>query len=775
MIRADVSNAPAPPDPADPGYAVRGWIPLALLAVALIALFHRLLLGEVLFWGLPALQFYPWRAFASAELSAGRLPLWNPYNGAGAPLLANYQSALLYPPNWLHLLIGGPQVMGWLAVAHLFWAGIGMWALTGRLGLPILARGIAVLGYPLSTTLVARLGTSPMIDAAAWLPWLIVAVDALAARPGPARIAPLAGATTMILLAGHAQWAAYSLLLAGAYGLWRIAAGRGSARALLSMAAAVLLGAGLAAAQLIPTAELQRLSQRAGGVDEAFALNFSLAPIALVTFLNPDFFGNPGDGSYTIGGAYFETAAYTGILSVTLALIEVGRLWLARRPGRLRHPAAFFSAAAAISLILAFGQYTPVFPFLYRHVPPFNLFQAPARWLLITAFSVTLLAALTAARWRPGPRARRWARLSVAGGAGIAAAGVLAMRLAGDAAPPVVVGAAAGAFALGALIGAAALIFAVQPAPGTRAGRLWALGVLIVLAADLMWANARSNPTTTADFYAPQAVAESPVRRFWLEADVQEAMFGTFLPLDDYRVTHVQRDAYRRALLPNLNLLDRQPLLNVFDPLRPAWFERYVALANDPAYRAHPARGDALPEAAALLIGAPDAGAALPRAWMVGAAIRVADSAAAEAAMRDPAWDARQTVIVEADPETATGPIDAPGTARIVAESPLDLEIAVEAPAGGWLVIADMYYPGWEARVDGEPAPVYRANLTFRAVAVPPGAGHVRLTFRPASLIVGAGISALSGLALAGLIAAAVRRQRAARASSTRATSAAIR
>lgn len=71
------------------------WLPLVLLLLTIGALFYRLLLGDVLFWGLPSLQFYPWRHFAMGEFAAGRFPLWNPYNGAGAPLLANYQSSAL--------------------------------------------------------------------------------------------------------------------------------------------------------------------------------------------------------------------------------------------------------------------------------------------------------------------------------------------------------------------------------------------------------------------------------------------------------------------------------------------------------------------------------------------------------------------------------------------------------------------------------------------------------------------------------------------------------
>src|SRR5262249_38775868 len=124
---------------------------LALLALTSITLFYRLLTGQVLFWGLPSLQFYPWHEFASHELAQGRLLLWNPCNGAGAPLLANYQSALLYPPNWLYFVIRGPQLMGVLGIAHVLWAGIGMWLLLGRLKCDALGRGIGTLAFPLCT------------------------------------------------------------------------------------------------------------------------------------------------------------------------------------------------------------------------------------------------------------------------------------------------------------------------------------------------------------------------------------------------------------------------------------------------------------------------------------------------------------------------------------------------------------------------------------------------------------------------------------------------
>ena len=71
-----------------------------------LLLFAPFLLGRrVLYWGTVLFQFYPWREMARQALLSGHLPLWNPLVGNGAPLLANYQSAVFYPPNWLMVLV----------------------------------------------------------------------------------------------------------------------------------------------------------------------------------------------------------------------------------------------------------------------------------------------------------------------------------------------------------------------------------------------------------------------------------------------------------------------------------------------------------------------------------------------------------------------------------------------------------------------------------------------------------------------------------------------
>jgi hypothetical protein len=96
------------------------WLIFGLISLGPVLLFGPMLLrGDVLFWGTPILQFIPWHDFALDVMSSGHMPFWNPLVGFGAPLFANYQAALLYPPNLLLAIFGPAYGHGILVTLHL--------------------------------------------------------------------------------------------------------------------------------------------------------------------------------------------------------------------------------------------------------------------------------------------------------------------------------------------------------------------------------------------------------------------------------------------------------------------------------------------------------------------------------------------------------------------------------------------------------------------------------------------------------------------------------
>jgi uncharacterized membrane protein YfhO len=96
---------------------------------------------------------------------------------------------------------------------------------------------------------------------------------------------------------------------------------------------------------------------------------------------------------------------------------------------------------------------------------------------------------------------------------------------------------------------------------------------------------------------------------------------------------------------------------------------------------------------------------------------------------------------------------------QVVSYEPELVALNVTLDAPGVLVLADTWYPGWQATVDGEPAALLRANYLYRAVLLPAGQHSVQFEYRPATLGRGAGISLAAVLVLVVVGVAGVRKQ----------------
>lgn len=862
---------------AEPAERWPAWLPLVVILLATALLLWPLLFqGRVLYWGTPLLQFYPWRTAAAEMMRAGHLPLWLHSVGHGAPLLANHQTAPFYPPNLLFLIAPAERAMGYSAALHLLLAGVGMALFARTLRLSRFASLIGAITYMLSAFMVTRLNFPTMTCAAAWMPFLLLFGERVATRRRWTDALGLGLIIGLQFLAGHAQLWYYSLWALGTYVLWRLwtrrAGWRGVARCLLLLGMALILGLGLAAIQLFPTAELAMQSQRQAGAEYEFAMTYSFWPWRLITFFAPDFFGNPAHGDYWGYGNYWEDAGYVGILPLILVVPAIIG-WRAARARRSRGAGgaevdgaetqgqrAAMSIAGAnmavpgadtrgdetgtqgdkgdradtrgdgtdtqghkgdradtrgdgtgtqgdkgdradtqghkgdradtqvcpyllglvvVALVLAMGKNLPIYPLVFRYVPGFGFFQAPARFLYLTTIALATLAAIGADHLQQWKGRGKVCRLLIVVGLGLLLAGLAAQLFL--ATVKATFGPALMRAAIFLIASCLAIVLSdVSPRRGDPPGRAHGQGLLVlVLLADLLAFGMGFTPTTEpAAYHLPnrtasflRSLSSEPFRIYTFDAADYEIKYKRHLSFQSFGAgTTAELMALRETLVPNTNVPDGVESAGNFDPLLYGRYQRLVQTVNEVdsqtalrllgmmnvAYILQPGSFPGLEpiDDGSLPVRIYRNPFALPRAWIVPAARCVASGEEALQAMRELSFDPRQVVVLEGCPDESASPAvtltPAPSSEKnspaaiILHYRPNGVTIQINAPSAGYLVLADTFYPGWAASVDGKPAPIWPANYAFRAVEIEAGQHVVDFRYAPASVAWGAGVSGAS-------------------------------
>ena len=760
---------------------------LPIFLAPLILLSPIWLFGKAMFWGTPSLQFVPWWAWSWDTLINGHLPLWNPMVGMGAPLLANYQSALFYPPTWIYFLLylgGGLSAMVWgqavVTALHLIWAGVGMARLAARLKLGVLAQTISGLAFSLSGYMVARAWFASINMTAAWLPWVMLfSYDALMGK-SKTRWIKLSVVIGLQLLAGHAQTTWYTLILAGLWvGFWAkrridsetahsqislsgfskfISLLRDEFYYILSIFGASLLSA----VQLLPTAVYLIQSQRSDAVSYVTAMEYSYWPWRLLSLFAPNLFGNPAHGDYWGYGNYWEDANYLGLLPFILAIVVIGVIVFQKlfksyrnRAGAkiytYRSLALFLTAILTVSYILALGDNTVIFPWIYRHVPGFDMFKAPTRISIWAQFSLALLAGIGAQFWkRPKKRALYWTRLATMGAFAVALGSGMTWVFAGDVKVTFIRAVAMTGF-WG--IGAGILSLTAPKNPELKISQYWTPIVVIWILADLLFAGWGLIPGIDKVVYnVPDAKIQervyiSPTDEFILKRENYFSFKSFGLDLD--------WNLFQSAMLPNSNMLAGISSANNYDPILPGryvrWmdhlgnvdglqFERIIDLMAVNAIE-YINEGDELEVSY-------DNRGSLESLRFVPCAIyaKNEEDAWSQVFSEDVNFD--QQAVLEVEPSFSIPENCSPGVWKASYESshPNENIVKIESDQPGWLVISDVWYPGWNAWIDDEPVPIIRANYLFRAIMVEQGNHRVTLRYQPIEFYLGAIISILSSV-----------------------------
>jgi hypothetical protein len=439
---------------------------------------------------------------------------------------------------------------------------------------------------------------------------------------------------------------------------------------------------------------------------------------------------------------------YLGAIPLLLLVVAAVRGWLWAPEIR------FFTCAAALALCYALGWYTPVFRVLYTLLPGVSLYRRPADATFLIGGLGAILAGYATHRLltAPGPHSSRtWA---------IAAAAVLA--------PACVL-----AVGLGLWIGRVPLL--AQPLAA-------ALVSFAAAAAALAWAVPRCavNPLLAGAVLAGVATLDLAYNNGPSSATAQPPAMYEVLEPDSRNATiailksKVVADATRRDRIelaglgfhwPNASLTHRLENTLGYNPVRLSLYsqatgaEDHVGLPDQrkfsalfPSYRSTLANllglrfivtgapiesidrrlaADAFPLVARTSDGFiyenPDA---FPRVLFATEA-RAADFARLLVDGRWPDVDLHATVLLEHVPPGAAPAARRPGAARILSYRNTAVVVEADSPDGGWLVLGDLWHPWWFAEIDGKAAPIERANVLFRAVAMPPGRHTVRFTFRP--------------------------------------------
>jgi hypothetical protein len=713
----------------------------------------------------PVLYFYPLYAATWARIAEGQFPLWNPYQLCGRPWLGTLLGGLFYPTHVLYAVLPIPTAFAVSGILHLVVMAIATAVFVRRLGLGTAAAFLAAVVFALRGFGAFALVAPYFIQTISWLPVGAVAIVDLVRAPSRRAMALLALATGCSFLGGHPQFTVYSVYTWGSLALVLLIHDRPSivdgARRIGAVATALALGGALGAVQLLPAMELARIGTRATGeLAERVMLPFGPdLTLALLVFWRE-----------TITQAPFAFGV------VVLGLVAAAVF----APGR-RLLACWAIGVGVLAALWSLGRFTPLFD-LYLLLPVVGWFRDPSRLLFVFDFcfavaaAIGLTALLGPTEQRDTPRRTVWA-------ASIAVIVGITLAVVGIRAGLVLPGRGTLGLAFAAL---GVLLVAAIPLVGETRRRALILALVVVATVEISrnpWGRIRL-PYSPGDF-ARDAVLDRERDRLALRAGhdrVWQVRTG-LVPV--YALKHFARHRVRSLVdYEPVNLQRQANFFTYFTegsttPARPPWsFNGDMAHVTAPPGVPPVATRRRLldlasvrwvtflpeatrsPELAAFieqmgLVPRPSGERflvfenrfALPRAFVTYRARTAPESADAFlAALSRPTFDPLAESYVEGPPPLDASSDDAPSghPATFVRDDEEVVELDVHLARPGLVVLADSYYPGWRATVDGVPAPIIQTNFLFRGVSAPAGAHRVRFVYEPASVRRGAVISLIS-------------------------------
>jgi hypothetical protein len=684
----------------------------------------------------PVRQQYPWRELAIESFKKVELPLWNPYNLTGTPLLANFQTGAFYPLNILLFILPFPLAWSLLILLQPLFGGVFLYLFLRNKKIDPRASLISGITFAFSGFSISWMEWNTVVQVTIWLPLILLAKDKLLEKLTFKWAAVLIFAECCAILAGHLQILFYLWTVTTSYLVLRIFQISWTKNSYLStlkkackttlpflpMVALILL---VTAIQWVPTFDFIKESAR-----EIDQINWQkegwfIPWQHLLQFIVPDFFGNPTTLNYWGTWNYGELTGYVGLAPLILALFAI----FFRRDRMV----LYFGAILFISLVFALPTFFAKLP--YQLNIPFLATSQPTRLLFLTDFALAVLAGLGAESLLKKKRGIFLPLLIVGlvlGTSWIAILGKfeISERFTENFAvvksnlllPSLT-------FVLIALIFSLAWFFKKHLTPKIVIGAL-----IVVTLFDLFRFGWKFLPFTSGEYLYPKTRTteflqnQNGIYRIMAtDSRILPPNFSILYRLqtvDGYDPLYIRRYgeliamiesgkgrvpgvlAFNRIITPhnyNSKLID---LLNVkyllsFEDLSDARFKKVFQEEKTIVY---------------------ENTNVLPRAFFVSQVIPVQSKEDATRNLFGSTFDPASTAIVE----NAGGILQSysVGKAEIISYESNKVTIKVENNNTGFLQLTDAYYPTWSVALKGRdgkitPGKIYRTNYNFRGVVIP--------------------------------------------------------
>jgi len=723
---------------------------------------------------------YPFRTYAAEVIKNGYLPLWNSLSFSGAPLLATFQSAILYPLNLFYFLLSPAKAWSLEIIFQPLLAALFTYLFLRNLKINKIASLTGGIIYAFSGFSIIWLEYNVHGHTSAYIPLLFYSIDRYFKDRRWGLLFPIG--LGLQIFAGYPQVTIYAILSAVAYFLFRLSEKKNNYQKFFSLsfkfALFLVLGLCLAASQLLPGIELFRQSQRSIEVIGPGGPLVYLPWQRLVTFIAPDFFGNPATGNSWGVGDYTSVIGYSGVLSLITTTLAI--VWIKRKEVK------FFLGLLLVALL--FTLESPIAALVNQ----LGILGAGAastiRILVLANFSLAVLAAL-------GLDLLNSKRKSFKSAFKIGFIFLL-----------VISGIFIGVFASRQIISRSLPEFV--EGPGLELINKWLINLRVGLRNLILPLGLTSLATMVLWLLRIKFLRKFLTLIYIFFLIFELFRFGwKYLPFISQNLLFPTTPAidFLKDQEPPFRILggDAMPMnmwaaynlesLAGYDAVYPLRYAKFLAVVNggrvdEPLNR----YGDVQDFKSPLLnLGnvkyilavkrdeqeTPDSKGkvsyklrfskfkpafddksvrvlenkeVLPRAFMVYRYRKVSEEAEIINNLLSSDFDFTQEIILEKeiDNKLITGEVKEVSYERNKNNSSI---VTIDHSGDGLLFISDSFYPGWKAFIDGKETKIYRANYAFRAVFLPSGKHTVRFIYDPLSFKIGTAISLIALVVLGGL------------------------